>query len=109
MISDIGRWKWATLLAAAVLTAILLTTIMARGDTGVPHKKLFTGRWYQQVTGGDHGAWMTLTASQLSCDGDVFLCAMKWTSPSQAAVDDWNSQPTTVRFQIMPDQSLDYD
>ena len=101
--------------AIAVLCGMLLVHAAAdapggEAHTGHPQKKLFTGRWYQQP-GGNYGAWMTLTTSQpyMACDGNAASCADKWFGPSMAALSDWNSQPTTVRFDIRADQNQAYD
>lgn len=78
-----------------------------------PDKKLFNGRWDLPLIGNDYDAWMDLTLSQpyYLCDGGAGAgsCENKWSQPAQDAIDDWNSQQTTVRFVLQPGQSDDHE
>ncbi len=96
-------------LVAAVMAA-LLGVSLAGAHGGHPQKKLFNGQWYHTTAGG-YGAYMNLTTSQYwyLCDGGTPSCQSKWGAPAQEAINDWNNQPTTVDFMLMPDQNLNYD
>jgi hypothetical protein len=79
---------------------------------GHPQKRLFAGRWYQQVVGGDYGAWMTLSTSDvwLNCDSSEAVCGSKWYAPFDAGIGDWNGQATTVDFQYREgERNINYD
>ena len=89
----------------------IVSTFEAGAHAGHPQKKLFDDRWYQQVSGGDYAAWMTLSTSQpwLECGSSAADCGSRWIDPLNAAVNDWNGQNTTVDLAIQPDWDLDYD
>lgn len=98
----------------AVLGVIALAG--AGGDladvyAGQPQKKLFDDRWYYQPQGGDYASWMTLTTSDFwyECGTSAADCESRWGAPAQDAVDDWNSQATTVDFAQAGTQTLDND
>lgn len=84
---------------------------LAEGHAGHPQKKLFSTRWYQEVQGGDYGAWMTLSTSRYwyECGTSEADCESRWGQPNQQAVDDWNSQDMTVRLDVKSDQNALYD
>lgn len=88
----------------AALFGGLALTNDALGDE--PEKKLFPIRWYQEPD-GNYDQWMTLSTSAVHyvCGASEADCASRWEAPTEAAVDDWNSQETTVRLQMRSNQS----
>jgi hypothetical protein len=72
-----------------------------------PEKQLFPTRWYQEPA-GDYDQWMTLSTSAVHyvCGLSEADCASRWEGPTSAAVDDWNSQETTVRLQMKANQPV---
>ena len=112
-VSDMANRAWKAVFVGflAGLFVIIGLEVVIANDSPGPEKKLFDGRWYQEVAGDDYDSWMTLSMSQLwyFCD-TILVCESKWQEPAnQAIVDGWNQEQTTVRFQIMPDLSLLYD
>jgi hypothetical protein len=97
--------------AAIVTIAVAGTLTTFAHDKDGPHKKLFGFRWYQSVQGGNYDAWMTLSTSQvwLECDGGAASCGGKWNVPFSSSLSDWNGQPSTVHYDLAPDQSPEYD
>jgi hypothetical protein len=101
------RSKWTGIAIVFALVA-LVGGLSVRGDASgaEPEKKLFETRWYQGP-GGDYDEWMTLSTSALYfwCGASEDDCASRWEGPTNAAIDDWNSQPTTVRLERKVNQS----
>ncbi|MEX0785444.1 MAG: nidogen-like domain-containing protein [Dehalococcoidia bacterium] len=102
------RRLWWITAALAAVAAIAAIGVASAHDKAGPHKKLFGSRWYQQASGGDYDAYMTLSTSQLwyDCSSD---CESRWPNAANAAIDDWNGQDTTVNFDIQPDHDIYYD
>jgi hypothetical protein len=93
------------LIVVAVAVAAIST---ADAHSGHPQKKLFAGHWWRV----DFGFSMNLTTADffLDCDpGAPGSCATKWSTPAQAAVNDWNAQPMTVNLQQVGNQDPDND
>ena len=103
----------ATLAVVVVMLIVGVATasLGAEAHSGHPQKKLFDDRWYQQVDGGDYQTWMTLSTSkiQLECGTSETDCGSRWSGPIQDAIADWNGQPTTVDFAVLPDFNIQYD
>ena len=104
-------------IAAALVT---LLAVFAIGNysadahpTVHPQKKLFNGRWYKPLA--------DLTASppwfgvpqfpNAQCDGgyDTASCVSKWQGPAYASYADWNSQPSTARFNVQGYRDHNWD
>jgi len=95
------------LLAVLVLAAGLAAGVIgADAHPGHPQKKLFGARWYQTQ--------MDLSTSQLGA-GELMLCdtypscLSKWGPPVTGAIQDWNFQNDTVRFQVQPGFNFNFD
>ena len=101
----------AGLLVVAALIGGVLTLSGVQGHDGHQEKKLFTQRYYQQVSGDNYEGWMNLTTSgpfAVSCI-DVNACGSRWDPVIDAATADWNSQPTTVKIVSQGDYNENYD
>jgi hypothetical protein len=72
-------------------------------------KRLFTTRWWQEQ--GQGYDWMTLSTSQpyYLCGESEDDCEQRWSSPTNAAISNWNHQDTTVEIDKQPDQNELYD
>ena len=100
--------------ALSIVVAAIAGVSGADAHPGHPQKKLYNGHWWRV----DFGFAMDLTTSNVFygvtdpgdpgrvCDGGVNVasCISKWAAPAQAAIDDWNAQPTTVNFQQVGNQ-----
>ncbi len=105
------RVAGALVIAAFVAIGLAAVAGPVESHTGHQQKKLFPERWHYQPN-GDFGAWMDLGTSDvwLNCDGDAAACGAKWNGPFADSIADWNSQPTTVRFDYTDGvQDADFD
>ena len=89
---------------------LTLLAVFAIGNStdahsGHPQKKLFSGRWYKasaDLTASPPWFGVAFPDAGYPCDlgYDTASCLSKWQGPASAAYADWNSQPTTARFNV---------
>lgn len=101
-----------TLIGAIIVFASQELDNSASANAGHAQKKTFPSRWWQQLSGGDYGTWMTLSMSEhlnvYECTFPV-SCESEWLTPSNQALSDWNGQQTTVDLQVYSGDSIDRD
>src|SRR5438132_10000299 len=91
----------AALLLLAIVAAFAAGAIGSTDAQTIPQKKLFNGRWYRSPSNLVTSK-VDDPAVMLCYSGNAVTCAAAWSTPIQAAYDDWNSRPDTARFQIQP-------
>ncbi|HUF53007.1 MAG TPA: hypothetical protein VMR52_04440 [Dehalococcoidia bacterium] len=106
--------RWVSLAVALAAAAVALSMLgsPAESHPGHPQKKLFDGEVWHHELNGDYESWMTLRTSDvwLDCDSTPGACGDKWFDPFDAAMEDWNAQPMTVRFDYAEgEQDIDWD
>jgi hypothetical protein len=109
--------------AALGLALLSLVAVFAAGNDSAdahstvhPQKKLFTGRWYKSsvdLTASPPWFGVPNEGAQPAypCDGgfDTASCVSKWLGPAYSSLGDWNSQPSTARFNVQGYRNHNWD
>ena len=78
-----------------------------------PQKKLFNGRWYKPLADlTTSPPWFGVPGfPNAQCDGgyDTASCVSKWQGPAYSSYADWNSQPSTARFNVQGYRDHNWD
>ncbi len=109
------------LIAAIAAALFALMAVFAIGNhdaeahpTVHPQKKLFSGRWYKpsvDLTTSPPWFGVAFPGEAYPCDGgyDTASCVSNWQGPANASYGDWNSQPSTARFNVQGYRDNNWD